>query len=427
MHERCTAPVRSLVGNWVHGLPDSAYPGPNVDWLNELVRFFDRWLKGTDNGVMDEPALTWYEREYTAPEPFPTTMNGRWRATAAFPHPFASPREWHLVGGGEPLVGRLEPDPGNRPGLDRFPHRATWGTRSGLSWGAGYPPNGLARDLRADEARVPSFTSEPLAAPLEILGRPEAVLHVAASAPVATLVVRLADVAPDGTSALVSAGVLNLTHRRSHAEPSPLEPGRTEEVHVPLRAAGYRWLAGHRIRLSVGSGSWPILWPSPYAAELEIHHGGAAPSRLVLPVVPPAGGPGDLEPPDFGAVPSDAATAGEGDEDPPTWRIVEDVIDGSTTVHIHDGGTVTLADGRRLYAAETIALTARDADPARADLAADVVYRWRERTFETEIRARSRQASTADAFELSVDLEVEVDGEPFFARRWSESIARRLA
>jgi hypothetical protein len=126
-------------------------------------------------------------------------------------------------------------------------------------------------------------------------------------------------------------------------------------------------------------------------------------------------------------VPSDAATAGEGDEDPLTWRIVEDVIDGSTTVHIHDGGTVTLADGRRLYAAETIALTARDADPARADLAADVVYRWRERTFETEIRARSRQASTADAFELSVDLEVEVDGEPFFARRWSESIARRLA
>jgi len=117
---------------------------------------------------------------------------------------------------------------------------------------------------------------------------------------------------------------------------------------------------------------------------------------------------------------------GESDEDPPTWRIVEDVVDGSTTVHVHDGGTDVLPDGRSLYAAETIDLTARDADPARADLAADVVYRWRERTFETEIRARSRQSSTAEAFELSVDLEVDVDGEPFFARRWSETIPRRL-
>ena len=48
------------------------------------------------------------------------------------------------------------------------------------------------------------------------------------SAPVATAVVRLTDVAPDGTSAQVSAGILNLTHRRSDEHPEPLEPGRVE-------------------------------------------------------------------------------------------------------------------------------------------------------------------------------------------------------
>ena len=39
-----------IVGNWVHEFPDDAYPGPNLDWLHEMVRFFDHWLKGVDNG-----------------------------------------------------------------------------------------------------------------------------------------------------------------------------------------------------------------------------------------------------------------------------------------------------------------------------------------------------------------------------------------
>ena len=57
---------------------------------------------------------------------------------------------------------------------------------------------------------------------------------------------------------------------------------------------------------------------------------------------------------------------------------------------------------------------------------ADVVYRWHEHAFETEIRARSIQTSDHDAFHLAVELEVDVDGEPFFRRVWRESIERRL-
>ena len=60
------APRKGLIGNWVHSFPDSAYPGPNLDWLHEMTRFFDYWLKGIDNGVMDEPPLTIFLREYTA-------------------------------------------------------------------------------------------------------------------------------------------------------------------------------------------------------------------------------------------------------------------------------------------------------------------------------------------------------------------------
>ena len=71
-------------------------------------------------------------------------------------------------------------------------------------------------------------------------------------------------------------------------------------------------------------------------------------------------------------------------------------------------------------------MTASDADPAHATLDADVVYRWQDHDFQTEIRARSVQTSDAAAFDLAVDLEVDVDGEPFFRRTWHEVIERRL-
>jgi uncharacterized protein len=429
MQASCTAPTRAIVGNWVHGLPTDATPGPNVDELEQIVRFFDHHLRGVDNGVEREPALVWFEREYATPEPFPAELPGRWRATSAYPHPAVETRSLLFEGGPLPLVGSLEVA-GDEPldtGVDRFAHRASVGTRASLSWGAGGPPNGLARDLRPDEAFGPTYTSPPLDAAVEILGVPEVVIHVAVDAPVATLVARLTDVAPDGTSGQVSAGILNLTHRRSHQRPEPLEPGRVEQIRIELRPAGYRFLPGHRIRVSLASSAWPVIWPSPYPAVLAIHRGPATPSRVLLPVVPPAGGRGDVPVPPYKSTPPDVpAVGGEGASDRPVWHVTDDVVEGSVTVTIHDGGEDVLDDGRSLYAAETIRLTAWDTDPARARLEADVVYRWHEHGADIDIRARSNQTSDLAAFHLDVDLDVSVDSELFFRRSWSESIPRRL-
>jgi hypothetical protein len=147
----------------------------------------------------------------------------------------------------------------------------------------------------------------------------------------------------------------------------------------------------------------------------------------MLPIIPPAGGPGDAPLPAFKTTPPDAPVFdGGGSTDQPVWRITDDVIAGTVSVSVHDGGEDRLEDGRRLYAAETLTMTAFEADPARAILDADVVYRWREHEFATEIRAHSTQTSDIGAFHLTVDLEVDVDGEPFFRRTWQESIERRL-
>ncbi|MEX2184431.1 MAG: hypothetical protein WEC14_08280, partial [Chloroflexota bacterium] len=96
-------------------------------------------------------------------------------------------------------------------------------------------------------------------------------------------------------------------------------------------------------------------------------------------------------------------------------------------------GEAIVPGGRRLYAAETLRMSAWDDDPARAELDAHVVYRWQEQEVGRdgdltgiEIRADSRQTSTATDFDLTVRLVVSVDGEPFFERGWHETFPRHL-
>ena len=91
-----------------------------------------------------------------------------------------------------------------------------------------------------------SFASEPLEEPFEILGFPKARLVVSADRP-AALVSALRRVAPDGTSTLVTRGVMNLAHRDSHLEPSPLDPAFVK-VAVRLNAAAHPVPAGHRLQ-----------------------------------------------------------------------------------------------------------------------------------------------------------------------------------
>src|SRR5204863_8150845 len=129
---------------------------------------------------------------------------------AAWPPSDVAWVDLHLAGGEAHLVGRLGDRPPESSTVERLRHRATVGTRAGLSWGAGGRPNGVARDLRPDDALVPTFTSEPLDADLDVVGVASVVLHWQSPVPVATAVVRLQDVAPDGTPFQVSAGILNL-------------------------------------------------------------------------------------------------------------------------------------------------------------------------------------------------------------------------
>lgn len=426
MQEKClNAPRKGLIGNWSHSMPDSAYPGPNLDCLHEMTRFFEYWLKGVDNGVMDEPPLTLFRYEYTDPEAFPQNFNGGWINASSYPVEGIQNYNFYLRN------RTLLPSPAGRGGegegeiqADQYVHRPTHGTRAALCWGAGAPPNGLARDLRPDEALIPTYTSDPLTEPLDIIGFPEAILYLSCSAPVAHAVVRLTDVAPEGASFQVTAGVLNLTHRDGHATPQPLVSDKVYEIHIQMRATAYRFLPGHRLRLSVSSAYWPVIWPAPYPSNNTLHRGPDYPSRLILPVVPP--GPTVPRSPDFKTTPPDLIQLGSSSEEPSVWQITEDVINQTVTVTLYGGDTTLLPDGRSLKASERIEMTAHHRDPIRTKMYNEVLYNLEENGYKTEIRSTGGLRCTETEFMMDIELEVKLNGNLFFHRSWLESAPRKL-
>ncbi len=114
------------------------------------------------------------------------------------------------------------------------------------------------------------------------MGHPRVELSVAATVPVAFVSAKLCDVAPDGRSAMVTRGILNLTHRDSHERPEPLPVGEPVTATIELDATSYVFEPGHTIRLDLAGSDFPSSWPPPLAGTIEIDRAG---STLVLPVL----------------------------------------------------------------------------------------------------------------------------------------------
>src|SRR5262249_19031898 len=126
------------------------------------------------------------------------------------------------------------------------------------------------------------FETSSLDTAIEILGAPIVTLDVASDRPIANLVVRLCDVHPSGESLRLSYGVLNLTHRDGHENPTLLAIGARYRVRIQLNDTASVFPAGHKVRLAVSTTYWPMLWPSPEKATLLIFAG-----TLDLPQRPP--------------------------------------------------------------------------------------------------------------------------------------------
>jgi putative CocE/NonD family hydrolase len=407
-------PKKLLIGPWLHVRPHEGAPGPRINHYREMARFFGHWLAGRETGIMDEPPIAIYVQQYDPPRSDRRLTSGIWRAE----------REWPLARGREHSLSLgadgLRAEAPAMDGVTTFDYHPAVGATFGIFPAGG--PSVLPADQRGEEAYSAVFTGPILAEPLEILGRPSAILYLSTSDSVVTFVARLCDVAPDGSSALVTKGVLNATHRESHADPSPIEPGEIYELTIDLDATSWLFEPGHRLRLSISNADFPNAWPMPWLVTSQLHHGPARPSRLLLPVVPahtdslptPA-----FEPSPFGD------EEGEG-RAPQVWRVSRDQMTGQVEVAIEGGGTARV-DGDWVQESRSEAVASvNERDPARASVRGrqTVRYRWPGRTI--ELHSRGQIESDAATFQAMLHVEITVDGLPHFSRRWLRSYPRHL-
>ncbi|MEU6662327.1 CocE/NonD family hydrolase [Streptomyces sp. NPDC046821] len=400
--------VRGIIGPWSHQYPDRGLPpGPAIGFLQETLRWWDHHLKGIDNGVMAEPKLRSWISDSHPPATVYAELPGRWVGDPSWPSPNVAPLAYALQG---------------PPVLVRSPQQ------TGLDAGRFFPfgnDGDLPPDQRDEDAKSACFEFE-VPSEVRVLGRPRVTLRITSEVPRGQVIARVCDVAPDGSSTLVTRGVLNLSAREGRDKAVDWPPGTTDEVSFELNGIGHTFPAGHRIRLAVSSAYWPWIWPQPGSeAGFTLDPAGSA---LELPVrmggsVGGIGfeGPEQSEP--LGVV--YPATL---DEQRPERLLVRDVAKGEWRLDVDPryGGTRVYPDGLEFTedAVETYVIQEADALSARTRSDWTIRLHRPELGWDVSIRTRSEITCDARDFITSNEVVCREGSEVVFHRTWEQRIPR---
>ena len=270
--ENLSSPVKGIVGPWNHKYPHYAGPKPAIGFLQESKRWWDKWLKGIETNVESDPDYRTYVMDSIAPSRWYDERPGRWIAEQKWPSSNIKNIQMYLSPKGlSDTASEFE------LGVDSPQH-------SGQASGEYFPfafSDELPDDQTVDDDLSLCFDCNPMDRELDIVGDPSIKLKVSSDKPNAQIVVRLTDLRPDGTSALITFGILNLTHHSSHEHPSALEPNHQYDVEFNLDQIAYNIPEGHKLRVAVSTSYWPMIWPSPDAAMVTVHSG-----SIVIPTRP---------------------------------------------------------------------------------------------------------------------------------------------
>lgn len=301
----CTPEARRgklIIGPWPHRLSHCTCTG-DVDFgANSMVdledveqRWFDYWLKGVDNGILNEPPIRL----------FIMGIN-EWRDEHEWPLARTDWQTWYLHSGGSANTVRgdgtltLEaPDhePSDSYVYDpHFPVQTVGGANCCspdiVPWG---PYDQRPVEMRSD---VLCFTGPELQEDFEVTGPIEAIIYAATNARDTDWTVKLVDVSPSGYAMNLCDSIVRARYRESLSSPTLIEPGKVYEYRIDVGVTGNVFRKGHRIRIEVSSSNFPRFDRNPNTgnpfgkdselrvAHQSVHHSQTYPSRIVLPVIP---------------------------------------------------------------------------------------------------------------------------------------------
>ncbi|MBD04766.1 MAG: hypothetical protein CME24_10520 [Gemmatimonadetes bacterium] len=291
-----------IIGPWPHALSMSTRTG-DIDFgqqsLYDLealeLRWFDRWLRGIDNGIERESPLRLF-----------IMGANRWQDEDEWPLARTDWQRWflHSEGQANSVIGdgRLSLESPAAEAADQFvydpdypvqtlggnnccsPHVVPWG-----------PHDQRPAEMRGD---VLCYTSDPLAGDLQVIGPIEVVLFAATDGLDTDWTAKLVDVFPNGYAMNLCDGIVRARYRESRETPSLLEAGTIYEYRIEVGVTGNVFQVGHRLRLEISSSNFPRFDRNPntgntYGVDAQlrvahqtVHHSADHPSHVRIPVIP---------------------------------------------------------------------------------------------------------------------------------------------
>ena len=311
------APQKMMIGPWIHS---GGYGGELHK--AEFLRWYDHWLKGIDNGVMDEPPVHYYvmQGNHTLPDDPAVELSldeersedgSNWLGTDVWPPEGLSTRRFQLSAGGG--LG----DHGGDAGQDEYTVDYTSAMGSFSRWMNGHGARRQDRvgttffdERSAENKKALTYTTEPMPEATTIIGYPVLRLNVDSTHDDGDFFVYLEEIDAAGRSHYVTEGALRASYRaigeapwndfdlpfhRGHAEDLEPLPEEPTELLIDLMGTAITIDEGHRLRLTIAGADAPnhALYPDPEGADaptVTIHRGGDDGSWLDVPVLPEPSG-----------------------------------------------------------------------------------------------------------------------------------------
>jgi putative CocE/NonD family hydrolase len=296
-------PQKLGIGAWSHGgMPDSALMAERGRLVAiEQHRWFDYWLKGIDNGIMNEPPIHYAMME----DPGSWT----WQSADSWPPPGTETTRLYLSAGPSGSVesvndgGLTESAPEDREAHDAYTVDLTTTTGTTTRWdNAVGVPMMAYRELAANDRKALTYTSPPLENDLTVVGHPVVTLYATAKGGDVDFHVLLEEVDAEGNVRYITEGVLRGSHRKLDEAPwdnmglpyqrsfesdrVPLPSDEPAEIVMDLHPTAAVFNAGHRIRVTITGADAdnteaPPVSPPP---TMRVYRNADYASSIALPV-----------------------------------------------------------------------------------------------------------------------------------------------
>jgi hypothetical protein len=298
IYNNLTVPKRLLVRPTDHAGIESS--GADIDYGAEAHRWFDYWLKGIDNGIMDEPPIHYYLQS--------AGEGQEWQSTSEWPLRDQAMARYYFgpqAGTGEASINNgvfttESPTAVEAPDVYTVDYSTTTGASplwTGLATSHKYP------NMRSNDAKALTYTTPPLESGVTLAGHPIAHLWLTADAPDLDVFVYLEEVDANGNSTYVTEGQLRASHRalgqapfdnfglpwQDHfeSELQAIPAGEPFELAFDLRPTAWYFSPGKRMRITVafadaGNFDTPVLDPAP---EIQLWRDLDCASFVELPIV----------------------------------------------------------------------------------------------------------------------------------------------